>query len=108
MRAREDQAWPVERGKLYGAKRHGATKNRDDDQSAEKPQRGLSMASISLTIRILDKDYQVNCQARMSAMRLSLSAKLLGEKMEEIRRGSHISSALNASPLWPRSIWPTT
>jgi len=47
------------------------------------------MSPISLTIRILDKDYQVNCQPDERDA-LILSAKMLDEKMEEIRRGSHI------------------
>ena len=47
------------------------------------------MSSISLTIRILDKDYQVNCKPDERDA-LILSAKMLDEKMEEIRRGSHI------------------
>ena len=47
------------------------------------------MSSISLTIRILDKDYQVNCKQEERDA-LILSAKMLDEKMEEIRRGSHI------------------
>ena len=42
------------------------------------------MSSISLTIRILDKDYQVNCQPDERDA-LILSAKMLDEKMEEIR-----------------------
>ena len=47
------------------------------------------MSSISLKIRILDKEYQVNCKPEEREA-LELSAKLLDEKMEEIRRGSHI------------------
>jgi cell division protein ZapA len=47
------------------------------------------MSSISLTIRILDKDYQVNCKPDEREA-LVMSAQLLNEKMEEIRRGSHI------------------
>ena len=47
------------------------------------------MASISLKIRILDKEYQVNCKPEEREA-LELSAKLLDEKMEEIRSGSHI------------------
>jgi cell division protein ZapA len=46
------------------------------------------MTSISLKIRILDKEYQVNCAEEREA--LEYSAKLLNEKMEDIRRGSHI------------------
>ncbi len=47
------------------------------------------MTSISLKISILDKEYQVNCQAdeRDALVR---SAKLLNDKMDEIRHGSHI------------------
>ena len=47
------------------------------------------MSSISLKIRILDKEYQVNCKPEEREA-LELSAKLLDEKMEEIRRGSHL------------------
>jgi cell division protein ZapA len=47
------------------------------------------MAPISLKIRILDKEYQVNCQPEEREA-LEYSAQLLNEKMEEIRRGSHI------------------
>ena len=47
------------------------------------------MSSISLKIRILDKEYQVNC-APEERQALEYSAQLLNEKMEEIRRGSHI------------------
>jgi cell division protein ZapA len=47
------------------------------------------MSSISLKIRILDKEYQVNC-AQEERQALEYSAQLLNEKMEEIRRGSHI------------------
>ena len=47
------------------------------------------MSSISLTIRILDKDYQVNCKPEERDA-LIMSAKMLDEKMDEIRRGSHI------------------
>jgi cell division protein ZapA len=47
------------------------------------------MSTLSLKIRILDKDYQVNCQPDEREA-LERSAKLLNEKMEEIRRGSHI------------------
>ncbi len=47
------------------------------------------MPSISLKIRILDKEYQVNCQPEEREA-LEYSAQLLNEKMEEIRRGSHI------------------
>jgi cell division protein ZapA len=47
------------------------------------------MASISLKIRILDKEYQVNCRPEEREA-LEYSAQLLNEKMEEIRRGSHI------------------
>jgi len=47
------------------------------------------MTSISLKISILDKEYQVNCQTdeRDALLR---SAKLLNDKMDEIRHGSHI------------------
>ena len=47
------------------------------------------MTSISLKISILDKEYQVNCQndERDALLR---SAKLLNDKMDEIRHGSHI------------------
>jgi cell division protein ZapA len=45
--------------------------------------------SISLKIRILDKEYQVNC-APDEREALEYSAKLLNEKMEGIRHGSHI------------------
>ena len=44
------------------------------------------MAPISLKIRILDKEYQVNCQPEEREA-LEYSAQLLNEKMEEIRRG---------------------
>jgi cell division protein ZapA len=44
---------------------------------------------MSLKIRILDKEYQVNCKPEEREA-LELSAKLLDEKMEEIRRSSHI------------------
>ena len=44
------------------------------------------MTSISLKIRILDKEYQVNC-APEEREALEYSAKLLNEKMEDIRRG---------------------
>ena len=47
------------------------------------------MPSISLKIRILDKEYQVNCQPEEREA-LEYSVQLLNEKMEEIRRGSHI------------------
>ena len=47
------------------------------------------MSNISLKIRILDKEYQVNCEPN-ERQALEYSAKLLNEKMEEIRRGSHI------------------
>ena len=47
------------------------------------------MASISLKIRILDKEHQVNCQPEEREA-LEYSAQLLNAKMEEIRRGSHI------------------
>lgn len=47
------------------------------------------MSTVSLTIRILDKEYQVNCLPEEREA-LEHSAGLLNEKMEEIRRGSHI------------------
>ncbi|MDA0796192.1 MAG: cell division protein ZapA [Proteobacteria bacterium] len=47
------------------------------------------MANISLKIRILGKEYQVNC-APEEREGLEYSAKMLNEKMEEIRQGSHI------------------
>jgi len=47
------------------------------------------MSNISLKICILDKEYQVNC-APEERQALEYSAQLLNEKMEEIRRGSHI------------------
>ena len=47
------------------------------------------MSSVSLQIRILDKEYQVNCQPDEREA-LERSAQLLNEKMEEIRGGSHI------------------
>lgn len=47
------------------------------------------MSTISLTIRILDKDYQVNCKPEERSA-LEESARLLNGKMEEIRRKSHV------------------
>jgi len=47
------------------------------------------MSNASLQIRILDKEYQVNCQPHEREA-LERSAQLLNEKMEEIRCGSHI------------------
>lgn len=47
------------------------------------------MSNISLKINILDKEYQVNC-APEEREALEYSAQLLNDKMEEIRRGSHI------------------
>ncbi len=47
------------------------------------------MSDLSLKIRILDKEYQVNCQPHEREA-LQNSASLLNEKMDEIRRGSHI------------------
>jgi len=47
------------------------------------------MTSISLKISILDKEYQVNCQTDERDA-LVHSAKLLNDKMDEIRHGSHI------------------
>ena len=48
------------------------------------------MSDLSLKIRILDKEYQVNCQPHEREA-LQNSASLLNEKMDEIRRGSHIN-----------------
>ncbi len=47
------------------------------------------MSATSIKIRILDKEYQVNCQPEEREA-LEYSAQVLNEKMEEIRRGSHI------------------
>ena len=47
------------------------------------------MSTVSLKIYILGKEYQVNCQPEEREA-LERSAELLNEKMEEIRRGSHI------------------
>ena len=47
------------------------------------------MSTVSLKIYILGKEYQVNCQPEEREA-LELSAKLLNEKMEEIRNGSQI------------------
>jgi cell division protein ZapA len=47
------------------------------------------MANISLKIRILDKEYQVNCKPEEREA-LEYSAQLLNEKMQEIRHSSHI------------------
>ena len=47
------------------------------------------MSNISLKILILDKEYQVNC-APEEREALEYSAEMLNEKMEEIRKGSHI------------------
>ena len=47
------------------------------------------MSNISLKIRILDKEYQVNC-APEEREALEYSAEMLNEKMEAIRKGSHI------------------
>ena len=47
------------------------------------------MSAISLKIRILDKEYQVNCSPEERPA-LEASAKRLNEKMQEIQRGSHI------------------
>ncbi|MBT3528343.1 MAG: cell division protein ZapA [Porticoccaceae bacterium] len=49
----------------------------------------MIMSNISLKINILDKEYQVNC-APEEREALEYSAQLLNDKMEEIRRGSHI------------------
>ena len=47
------------------------------------------MSSVSLTIHILGKEYQVNCPPEEREA-LERSAELLNEKMEEIRSGSQI------------------
>ena len=47
------------------------------------------MANVSLKIRILDKEYQVNCKPEEREA-LEYSAQLLNEKMQEIRHSSHI------------------
>lgn len=47
------------------------------------------MSNVSLKIYILDKEYQVNCPPEEREA-LERSAKLLNEKMEEIRGGSQI------------------
>ena len=47
------------------------------------------MSNLSLKIRILDKEYQVNCELH-ERQALEHSASLLNDKMEEIRRSSHI------------------
>lgn len=47
------------------------------------------MSNLSLKIRILDKEYQVNCEPQ-ERQALEHSASLLNDKMEEIRRSSHI------------------
>ncbi len=44
---------------------------------------------LSLKIRILDKDYQVNCKPEESDA-LEMSAQILSDKMEEIRESSNI------------------
>ena len=44
---------------------------------------------ISLKIRILDKDYQVNCKPEESDA-LEMSAQILSDKMDEIRESSNI------------------
>ena len=45
--------------------------------------------NLSIKIRILDKDYQVNCKPEEQGA-LQASATLLSNKMEEIRSGSNI------------------
>lgn len=47
------------------------------------------MNTISLKIRLLDKEFQVNCKPDERAA-LEASAQLLNKKMQEIRRGSNI------------------
>ena len=47
------------------------------------------MDNISLKVRILDKDYQVNCQPAEREV-LENSAQILNDKMEDIRRSSNI------------------
>jgi len=49
----------------------------------------MTMSNVSLKIYILDKEYQVNCHPEEREA-LEHSAKILNEKMEEIRGGSHI------------------
>ena len=44
---------------------------------------------LSLKISILDKDYQVNCKPEERDA-LEMSAKILSDKMEEIREASNI------------------
>lgn len=46
-------------------------------------------SNLSIKIRILDKDYQVNCKPEEQDA-LQASATLLSSKMEEIRSGSNI------------------
>ena len=47
------------------------------------------MSNVSLKIRILDKEYQVNCKPE-ERQALEASARLLDEKMNEVRSGSHV------------------
>ena len=47
------------------------------------------MENISLKVRILDKDYQVNCQPSERDA-LQNSAQILNDKMEQIRRNSNV------------------
>jgi cell division protein ZapA (FtsZ GTPase activity inhibitor) len=60
------------------------------------------MAPISLKIRILDKEYQVNCQPEEREA-LEYSAQLLNEKMERFVV-DHILLVLSALLSWPRLI----
>ncbi|MDE0762266.1 MAG: cell division protein ZapA [Cellvibrionales bacterium] len=47
------------------------------------------MENISLKVRILEKDYQVNCQPSERDA-LQNSAQILSDKMEQIRRNSNV------------------
>ncbi len=47
------------------------------------------METMSLKVRILDKDYQVNCQPD-EREELERSAQVLNDKMEDIRRRTSI------------------
>ena len=49
----------------------------------------MSEQPTAVQIKILDKEYQVNCQPEEREA-LEYSAQLLNEKMDEIRQGSHI------------------
>ena len=49
----------------------------------------MTDSNLSIKIRILDKDYQVNCRPDEQDA-LKASATLLSNKMEEIRSGSNI------------------